>query len=71
VKRIVTNNQSSSQLEKTEEAVSLVSDMVRNLSHALSPVMLEQVGFKTSLEKVVAHIQCFRQDQYTIAGDRV
>jgi signal transduction histidine kinase len=28
--------------------------MVRNLSHALSPVMLEQVGFKTSLEKVVA-----------------
>jgi signal transduction histidine kinase len=47
------NSQSSAQLEKTEEAVSLVSNMVRNLSHALSPVMLEQVGFKTSLEKVV------------------
>lgn len=41
-------------LSKTEEAVSMVSDMVRNLSHALSPVMLEKVGFKTSIEKVVA-----------------
>ncbi|MES2373219.1 MAG: 7TM diverse intracellular signaling domain-containing protein [Bacteroidota bacterium] len=48
------NSQSSTQLEKTEEAVTLVSNMVRDLSHALSPVMLEQVGFKTSLEKVVA-----------------
>jgi signal transduction histidine kinase len=48
------NNRSSEQLEKTEEAVSLVSNMVRDLSHALSPVMLEQVGFKTSLEKAVA-----------------
>jgi two-component system, sensor histidine kinase LadS len=38
---------------KAEEAVSLVSDMVRNLSHALSPVMLENVGFKTSLEKII------------------
>lgn len=41
-------------LSKTEEAVSMVSDMVRNLSHALSPVMLEKVGFKTSLEKVIS-----------------
>ncbi|NCI52087.1 hypothetical protein GWC95_19335 [Sediminibacterium roseum] len=49
------NNRSTSlQLEKTEEAVGLVSDMVRNLSHALSPVMLAQVGFKTALEKVVS-----------------
>lgn len=47
------NTQSAAQLEKTEEAVGLVSNMVRNLSHALSPVMLQQVGFKTSLEKVV------------------
>ncbi|MDZ4794315.1 MAG: 7TM diverse intracellular signaling domain-containing protein [Bacteroidota bacterium] len=39
---------------KAEEAVGMVSDMVRNLSHALSPVMLEKVGFRTSLEKVVA-----------------
>jgi signal transduction histidine kinase len=48
------NEQTVFHLAKTEEAVSLVSDMVRNLSHALSPVMLEKVGFKTSLEKVIA-----------------
>ena len=53
-KKEMIHSQSSLQLEKTEEAVSLVSDMVRDLSHALSPVMLEQAGFKTSLEKVVA-----------------
>jgi two-component system, sensor histidine kinase LadS len=41
-------------LKKTEEAVSMVSDTVRNLSHALSPVMLQQVGFGKSLEKVVS-----------------
>lgn len=44
----------AAQLEKTEEAVTLVSDMVRNLSHALSPVMLKQAGFKTAIEKVVS-----------------
>ena len=40
--------------QKAEDAVGMVSDMVRNLSHALSPVMLEKVGFKTALEKVIA-----------------
>jgi signal transduction histidine kinase len=40
--------------QKAEDAVGLVSEMVRNLSHALSPVMLEKVGFKTSLEKIAA-----------------
>lgn len=48
------DKQTSFHLQKTEEAVSLVSDMVRNLSHALSPVMLEKVGLKTSLEKIIA-----------------
>ncbi|MEO8171697.1 MAG: 7TM diverse intracellular signaling domain-containing protein [Sediminibacterium sp.] len=48
------SNKAVLQLEKTEDAVGLVSDMVRNLSHALSPVMLTQVGFKTSLEKIVS-----------------
>ncbi|NCI46514.1 sensor histidine kinase [Sediminibacterium soli] len=43
----------SAKFEKTEEAVGIVSDMVRNLSHALSPVMLTQVGFRTALEKLV------------------
>ena len=46
--------QTEAVLLKTEEAVSMVSDMVRNLSHALSPVMLEKVGFKTALEKILA-----------------
>ncbi len=40
-------------LQKTEEALDLVSEMVRNLSHALSPVMLQQVGFKSAIEKVI------------------
>lgn len=44
----------STQFEKTEEAVGIVSGMVRNLSHALSPVMLTQVGFKTALDKLVS-----------------
>jgi signal transduction histidine kinase len=41
-------------LQKAEEAVSAVSDTVRNLSHALSPLLLEKTGFKTSLEKIVS-----------------
>ena len=40
-------------LQKTEEALDMVSEMVRNLSHALSPVMLQQVGFRAALEKVI------------------
>ncbi len=41
-------------LIKTEEAVSSVSETIRNLSHALSPVMMEKVGFKTSIEKIIS-----------------
>ncbi|HEY1112756.1 MAG TPA: 7TM diverse intracellular signaling domain-containing protein [Chitinophagaceae bacterium] len=41
-------------LQKAEEAVSAVSDTVRDLSHALSPLLLEKTGFKTSLEKIVS-----------------
>ena len=44
----------SAQLEKAEEAVTLVSDMVRDLSHALSPFMLKQSGFKSTIEKLVS-----------------
>lgn len=50
---IVYNEKAATQLNKTEEALDQVADMVRNLSHALSPVMMEQVGFKTTLEKVI------------------
>lgn len=53
-KGLIVNDNAVTQLEKTEEAISLVSEMVRNLSHALSPVMMEQVGFKSSIEKVIA-----------------
>ncbi|MEO5948315.1 MAG: 7TM diverse intracellular signaling domain-containing protein [Chitinophagaceae bacterium] len=52
-KGLIVNDKAINHLEKTEEAVTTVSDMVRNLSHALSPVMLKQVGFKTVLEKVI------------------
>lgn len=45
--------QSNFHLQKTEEAIGLVSAMVRNLSHALSPVMLQKTGFKASIEKVI------------------
>jgi signal transduction histidine kinase len=41
-------------LQKTEEAVALVSDTVRDLSHALSPVMLDKIGLKKALEKAVS-----------------
>lgn len=51
---LIVNDNAITQLKKTAEAVSMVSDMVRNLSHALRPVMIEQVGFKTSMEKVIA-----------------
>jgi signal transduction histidine kinase len=48
------NEKSVYHLQKTEEAISMVSEMVRNLSHALSPVMLEKVGFQASLEKIIS-----------------
>lgn len=44
----------SNQFEKTEEAVGIVSGMVRSLSHALSPVMLTQVGFRSALDKLAS-----------------
>ena len=46
--------ETAQRLQKTEEAVSAVSDTVRNLSHALSPVLLNKTGFKKSLEKIVS-----------------
>jgi signal transduction histidine kinase len=52
-KGVLINENAQGHLAKTEEAVDAVSNMLRNLSHALSPVMLEQVGFKASLEKVI------------------
>lgn len=42
-------------LMRSEEAVSEVSETVRTLSHALSPVMLKNVGIKSAIEKI-AHL---------------
>lgn len=50
----IINEAAVNHAQKAEDAVGMVSDMVRNLSHALSPVMLEKVGFKIALEKVIA-----------------
>ncbi len=41
-------------IQKAEEAVSIVSETVRNLSHALSPIMLQKAGFKTAVEKIAS-----------------
>ncbi len=39
-------------LQKTEQALSIVSGSVRNLSHALSPIMLHKIGFRKSIQNV-------------------
>jgi len=44
----------------------MVSEIVRNLSHALSPVMLEKVGFKTSLEKIAAIVNASGKIQVSL-----
>lgn len=48
----ITDETSREKLKKSELAVSEVSDTVRTLSHALSPVMLKNVGIKTAIEKI-------------------
>lgn len=53
-KQYIQNKEGVMQLKKAEEALALVSETVRTLSHALSPVMLSEVGFKTAIEKVVS-----------------
>jgi signal transduction histidine kinase len=47
-------------LQKTEEALNIVSGSVRNLSHALSPIMLPKIGLKKSIQNVA--------DFYTSSG---
>jgi len=47
-------------LLKTEEALNIVSGSVRNLSHALSPIMLHKIGFRRSIQNVA--------DFYTSSG---
>jgi two-component system, sensor histidine kinase LadS len=53
-KELFASEESKLKLQKAEEAITAVASSVRNLSHALSPVMLEKVGFKKSIEKVIS-----------------
>lgn len=51
-KNFITNEEARIKLANAEEAVTDISEMLRNLSHAISPVMLDKVGFRQSVEKI-------------------
>jgi two-component system, sensor histidine kinase LadS len=53
-KEFLTSDEGKLKLEKAEEAINAVAGSVRNLSHALSPVMLDKIGFKKSVEKIIS-----------------
>ena len=52
-KNFITNEDGRTKLASAEQAVSDISNMLRNLSHAISPVMLDKVGFRQAVEKIV------------------
>jgi two-component system, sensor histidine kinase LadS len=52
-KNFITNEDAVKKLASAENAVSDISNILRNMSHAISPVMLDKVGFRQSIEKVV------------------
>jgi two-component system, sensor histidine kinase LadS len=51
-KDFITNEDTRNKLSQAENAVTDISEMLRKLSHAISPVMLDKVGFKQSVEKI-------------------
>jgi signal transduction histidine kinase len=51
-KNFITNPEALAKLNQAEVAVTDISEMLRNLSHAISPVMLDKVGFRQSVEKI-------------------
>jgi signal transduction histidine kinase len=53
-KSFTADRDARAQLEKADEALAVISNAVRNLSHALSPVMLDKVGFKKSILNIVS-----------------
>jgi signal transduction histidine kinase len=53
-KNWITNSDAQKKLETAEDAVTNISEMLRNLSHAISPVMLDKIGFRQSVEKIAA-----------------
>jgi two-component system, sensor histidine kinase LadS len=52
-KELIIDAEANQKLTRAEEAVTSIADMLRNLSHAISPVMLDKVGFRKSVERVV------------------
>jgi two-component system, sensor histidine kinase LadS len=51
-KDFITNEATRDKLLQAENAVTDISEMLRKLSHAISPVMLDKVGFRQSVEKI-------------------
>jgi two-component system, sensor histidine kinase LadS len=51
-KQLITDEDAKAKLGQAEDAVFSISEMLRNLSHAISAVMLDKVGFKQSVEKI-------------------
>jgi two-component system, sensor histidine kinase LadS len=51
-KHFLTQPEAQQKLTQAEDAVTYISTMLRNLSHAISPVMLDKVGFRQSVEKI-------------------
>ncbi len=51
-KNFIKEQEGQDKLSSAEHAISSISTMLRNLSHALSPIMLEKVGFRQSVEKI-------------------
>ena len=53
-KNWVTDEAARTKLGHAEEAVTSIGEMLRNLSHAISPIILEKAGFRQSVEKISA-----------------
>ncbi len=52
-KNFITHEDARLKLRHAEDAITDISEMLRNLSHALSPVMLDKIGLRQSVEKIV------------------
>jgi signal transduction histidine kinase len=53
-KNLIPEAEAKLKLQKAEEAIETVADSVRSLSHALSPIMIEKIGFKNSVENITS-----------------
>jgi signal transduction histidine kinase len=52
-KNYIANEDAKHKLATAENAVADISNILRNMSHAISPVMLDKVGFRQAIEKIV------------------